>query len=645
VKKYSSRALFLFFVFLISTCFARAQKGSDSGAKILVGPNLRVALDDRNECWIAASKTDPKFLVATSHVAPRGCGTVISRSGGQTWRDVSLPQMVPDCFDIMTTGSLDGRVYVSFPGGGNGKSWIRVYSTKDQGRTWQGPSELSTPVSPDHPRIGVDESNGPRRGRVYVEWNSGGDQPLKDHYHIFLHYSDDAGEKFSEPILITQEVSDGGKLVATEPLVLSDGTLLVTYYQYFNPMTGLRNEHQPFYIVRSTDGAKTFAPPVKTAELAPSAWRYLQRDFGRAFTLPIITADTSTTSRFRDNIYMVWQDVRDGQPQIWLIRSTDKGETWSSPQRLNDNAVPPKDGPVSFREIPVVAVNKDGIVGVAWYDYRDDPTGLCWRQYFTASLDGGATFLPNTVVSDQPSCPAKGTLSPSIYAWNTSPFVHDLETTQEDVDRATGGQKLMLAMEVSSEEAVREHAKEISGARIDITFNKDRNLWPGHYSGLTSDTNGVFHPLWADRRDTVQQLYTAEVEVTAAPAPPAPATKQSDVTKLVQVIAGPAKHDGQSETTFELQIRNISQQTIYGPLQLRATQVLSTAGGPTATFKESDSKDTKALPMWDFSKLLGAKGRLDPGMVSEIKKVKIQTAIATGLDGEFYFEVMGGLTQ
>ena len=57
-----------------------------------------------------------------------------------------------------------------------------------------------------------------------------------------------------------------------------------------------------------------------------------------------------------------------------------------------------------------MAVNKDGIVGVVWYDGRNDPSPIkgsfrCQDIYFTASLDGGETFLPEVKVSTKRSCP------------------------------------------------------------------------------------------------------------------------------------------------------------------------------------------------------------------------------------------------
>ena len=48
---------------------------------------------------------------------------------------------------------------------------------------------------------------------------------------------------------------------------------------------------------------------------------------------------------------------------------------------------------------------QDGIVGVTWYDTRDSKDGSQFHEYFTASLDGGKSFLPPVRVSSAPSTP------------------------------------------------------------------------------------------------------------------------------------------------------------------------------------------------------------------------------------------------
>jgi len=655
-----------------STTIVLAAELSPAGQRsrpdghVAVSPNLRVsantAAGSRNECWIAASPANRRFLVAVSQTSadnagaaagPRRCMTAISRNGGETWREVALPKQDEGAFDPMAVAGVDGRVYVlqgvlgqnapGISGGARREGTIRVWSTADEGKHWRGPVELKCPVAPDHPRMVVDTTDGPHRGRLYIAWNEVSDTVFKKKYHIFLNYSDDGGQTFSDPALLASD--DNGKLVITEPVVLSDGTLLVTYYQYFLPLSDKNNEHQPMYALRSSDGGDTFAKPEKIGEVGVSGWRYLRRDFGRAFTLPIFTADASPASKFRDHLYTVWDDAHDGRASIWLSMSSDQGRTWSKPRALNDNAPPADGAPPDFRMTPVVAVNKDGVVGVAWYDRRDDPTRRCWKQYFTASLDGGATFLPNTPISSAPSCPDKDA-APTVYVSNAGDEIDDTLPTQDELASLSDADRRQYEEELGIIAAT----KEIQSAktpRLRVAFDKGRSVWPGHYTGLVADTDGAFHALWADRRNKLQQIFTARVEVASGAEAPVPTTHEAPVTQMVQVIGGPAKFDEAKGTaTFEIQIRNVSDRPIYAPLRMRATPLAAGAAGPSAAIVDSDASATPgAASVWDFSKLLGTRARLEPGMVSEAKTVTIKTKAETGLDGLIEFEVMGQVAR
>jgi len=641
-----------------------------AGPRVLAGPNLRASSNtttgSRNEMWISVSPVNPQFMVGVAQAAvdgsgtsgPRRCATTISRSGGQTWREIALPEQEDGCFDPMTAFAADGRLYVMHTQMGRNmgagiasadlsrrEGTIRVWATSDEGRTWEGPAEMQCPLAPDHPRLVVDNSSGPHRGRVYIAWNEVSDTLLKQKYHLFLHYSDDRGKSFSDPMLLVAQ--DGGKLVAAEPVVLSDGTLLVTYYQYFWPLSSPKNDRQPVYVLRSTDGAKTFGPPEKIFDVGSSGWRHLRADFGRAFTLPIFVADTGPSSRHRDRIYAVWDQVSGRESDIWFVSSADKGRTWSAPTKINDNSPAAAGTPPDFRMTPVVAVNKEGVVGVAWYDRRDDPSRRCWRYYFSASFDGGATFLPNTAISNAPSCPEPN-LAPTVRVWNTAEEVEDTLPTRDDLEKQKlTMQRRMIEEEIGIAAAWREAEGGTPGSRIRVAFDKGRNIWPGHYTGLDASPDGSFQALWADRRHKLQQLFTTRVDVVTAPEPAAPQTEVTNVTSQVQVIGGPATFDEAKGTaTFEIQLRNVSDRAIYGPLRLRVAKTAAMGTSPTAVFVEPDGGGGPgAQPYWDFQKQLGARGRLDPRQVSESRTITIRTKPETGLDGVFDFEVLGGVEK
>jgi hypothetical protein len=88
-------------------------------------------------------------------------------------------------------------------------------------------------------------------------------------------------------------------------------------------------------------------------------------------------------------LYVAWQDDRftPGVDQIILIRSTDGGESWSDPQLVSDG---PGDAP-NFT--PALAVTPEGLVGVAYYSLRNDPTrSVLVDEYLAVSRDAGQRF-------------------------------------------------------------------------------------------------------------------------------------------------------------------------------------------------------------------------------------------------------------
>jgi hypothetical protein len=78
---------------------------------------------------------------------------------------------------------------------------------------------------------------------------------------------------------------------------------------------------------------------------------------------------------------------------IYYVRSTDGGNTWSTPLLLNT------DGSGRAQWMPSVAVTEQGAVFVSWYDRRDTTNNDYWR-YGRASLDNGATWQADMAVSD-----------------------------------------------------------------------------------------------------------------------------------------------------------------------------------------------------------------------------------------------------
>jgi hypothetical protein len=85
-----------------------------------------------------------------------------------------------------------------------------------------------------------------------------------------------------------------------------------------------------------------------------------------------------------------------------VTSSSDRGPTWHSPVRVNDDAAS------ANHSNPQIAVGDRGDVVVIWNDRRADPNDLCFRATVSASVDGGETFLPNVPLTQTASCPLGG---------------------------------------------------------------------------------------------------------------------------------------------------------------------------------------------------------------------------------------------
>ncbi len=134
----------------------------------------------------------------------------------------------------------------------------------------------------------------------------------------------------------------------------------------------------------------------------PTGWDYAIPGVYRANGLPVTACDLSDSPN-RGTIYINWSDQRNGSgdTDIWLAKSTDGGDTWSSPVRVNDDE-PGKQQFFTWMTIDQTT----GYLYFVFYDrrqYNDDNTDV----YLAISTDGGQTFI-NRRISESPFVPNEG---------------------------------------------------------------------------------------------------------------------------------------------------------------------------------------------------------------------------------------------
>ncbi len=134
----------------------------------------------------------------------------------------------------------------------------------------------------------------------------------------------------------------------------------------------------------------------------PGDWDYDIPGISRCNGLPVTVCDLSN-GPYRGNIYINWTDQRNGtdDTDVWMAKSTDGGDTWDEPKRVNDD---PAGKQQFFTWMTIDQVT--GYLWFVWYDrrnYTDNNTDV----YMAVSRDGGESFF-NFKVSEQPFLPTAG---------------------------------------------------------------------------------------------------------------------------------------------------------------------------------------------------------------------------------------------
>jgi hypothetical protein len=180
-------------------------------------------------------------------------------------------------------------------------------------------------------------------------------------------------------------------------VVLPDGTVLDFFDELLavkNPDGGLQGDAN-LALKRSPDKGVTWLPhgqPIRTNKIL--AVGIITPDDHMPVRSGAFLYDVAIDSN-SGALYAVWQDARfSGFDQVAFSQSTDDGFTWSSPIKVNGT---PANGDNPLRQqafLPSVEV-ADGVVGVTYYDFRnDDGTGEL-ADHWLIHCHGGCTDTAN----------------------------------------------------------------------------------------------------------------------------------------------------------------------------------------------------------------------------------------------------------
>jgi hypothetical protein len=290
--------------------------------------------------------------------------------------------------------------------GGNFFNGVAINTSVNGGQTWSEPvaavaKDFSHSI--DKPWLAADPTNPRQLYVTYTDFDfsfpTTGTCANDFRLAIELVASADGGNTWGAPVVIDEECGASFNGVqGSNVLVGPDGKVYVAFE--FFPVTPDNEIH----IRTSVDHGQTFGAPVviNNAVVPNGAGGALQGGF-RNNEFPQLAIDRTKKSS-RGTLYVAWSDGRNNQvtdissftgtyayPDILVAKSTDSGQTFTNPATVSPT---PEnfDGAGRDQFFPGIAVDKNGKVGVCYYDRREESDNSVIDRFCSISRNHGASW-------------------------------------------------------------------------------------------------------------------------------------------------------------------------------------------------------------------------------------------------------------
>lgn len=339
------------------------------------------------EEWIAMNPKNPNQLVVGIHKPnfgqPSNMYYFSSSNGGLNWTYGTLISTLaqPGADPVVLVDTSGNFYYICVANWGiplpNADKLLCLKSTNG-GINWNNGTEFGIPYPKmnDMPMACVDFSQSTFRNNIYVTYtliDSMQSNNPSDSSYVYFSKSTNGGNNFSTPIRISKIAGSANWSNSTpEGPVSCTGTNGEVYVCY--------PYNQQVLFNRSTDGGVIWLNNEIVVSTQPGGWLWHHS--------PVIACDLSN-SQYSGNVYICFSDLRtsSGDRDIWLIKSTDRGDHWNNPIRVNN------DSPGHMQEMPWICVDRvTGFIWIVFYDSRNYTNFYHYDTYVARSTDGGNTF-------------------------------------------------------------------------------------------------------------------------------------------------------------------------------------------------------------------------------------------------------------
>ncbi len=332
-------------------------------------------------------------------------GVSYSADGGKTFKEIQPPPFSQHGTNygdpIVVFNSKLGEFFAGdlVSGGDCGSQGVGLWTSTD-GKTWTAISCPHVGSYDDRESFWVDnDSTSGTYGRMYVSWNDF----ANNNGSLSVVYSDN-GKKWSSPVILhsgfLRDVQVTGSPAGATRYEGNNSTVFVASMDEGSGGCDTRQN----VIYKSLDGGVTWTSSTTGARFASIC---------------------QTTCGYFAQVNPIWRHMGWGEPgvgpngvvhyayaghgkgsdpgDIFYVRSTDNGKTWSKPIKLNTD----KAGQYRTQWMPSLSADLNGNVTVSWYDRRKakgacngvtDP-GCNYERVGRQSKDNGATWAADITIS------------------------------------------------------------------------------------------------------------------------------------------------------------------------------------------------------------------------------------------------------
>ena len=351
----------------------------------------------QSELSIDINPTNPNIMFAGSNGTSwpvsgvYGIGVYWTTNSGTTWTGYDNPPFGSNSGDPAAVIGLNGNFYMGYirDAGGQG-----VSVSTNNGSTWSSyiagtdPSSSSDLLDKNH--LWVDKKTGsPYANRVYDAWTHFVTGSASEN-QVVINYSSNNGVNWSSFVDLSSSLTPGSHAQGVNINSGPNGEVYATFAIY-DDWTSTTYGEDAIGFAKSTDGGATWTK-MRAYDVDNFGIRgNLKSTSIRVSSFPSMTVDRSGGPR-NGYIYICWPQrsvsPAGSDPDIVMIRSTNGGTTWSSPVRVNNDAI--NNGKDQY--YPWCAVDQsNGQLHVVFYDNRNttaDSSGV----WMATSNDGGLTF-------------------------------------------------------------------------------------------------------------------------------------------------------------------------------------------------------------------------------------------------------------